>query len=326
MQAEVASYLDEVRTHLHLDPRTESRVISELYTHLQDKVSELQDSGVPEAQATRLALDAFGGARSIARLMYEAYSRGSWMEALISCQPHMIIAALFATHVWRQPILLVSTFAAIVLIALLGWRKGTPPWLYSWIGYAVFPFLILTFASWDPVVRTVRYITFGSGTPAPLWQLALLGALCICTIWLVAAATVQIAKRDWIFVSLMLLPLPVLVIWLFTVNRSEGYILDALRGFEGKFSRWDMAMAYFCSTLGMASVLFVRIRQRVLKAGAVFAVGIVGGAAAVKSIWGLAGVFGIIVLSFAFLAFLSSPFLLRALVGREGETKQAFSP
>lgn len=326
MQAEVASYLDEVRTHLHLDPRTESRVISELYTHLQDKVSELQDNGVPEAQATRLALDAFGGARSIARLMYEAYSRGSWMEALISCQPHMIIAALFATHVWRQPILLVSTFAAIVLIALLGWRKGTPPWLYSWIGYAVFPFLILTFASWDPVVRTVRYITFGSGTPAPLWQLALLGALCICTIWLVAATTVQIAKRDWIFVSLMLLPLPVLVIWLFTVNRSEGYILDALRGFEGKFSRWDTAMAYFCSTLGMASVLFVRIRQRVLKAGAVFAVGIVGGAAAVKSIWGLAGVFGIIALSFAFLAFLSSPFLLRALVGREGETKQAFSP
>ena len=322
MQAEVATYLDEVRTHLHLDPDTESRVISELYSHLQEKVSELQEKGASEPEATREALASFGGARSIARLTYEAYSRGSWMEALIGCQPHMIVAALFATHVWRQPVLLGAAFAAIVLIALLGSRRGTPTWLYSWMGYAVFPFVILTGMSWDPVVRTVTYVVLGTGTPAPIWELGMLGALCIFTIWLVASTMVKIAKRDWILASLMLLPLPVLVIWLLTISQSDGFIFNVLRGFEARFSRWDMAMAYFCATLGMASVLFIRVRQRVLKAGSILAIGIVGGAAVVRSLWGVGGLFGLIVFSVALLAFLTSPLLLQTVVGREAEARQ----
>ena len=167
MHAEVVAYLDEVRTHLHLDPVMESRIISELHSHLQEKVAELQERGASELEATREALATFGGARAIARLTYEAYSRGSWIEALISCQPHMIVAALFATHVWRQPVMLAVAFAAIVLIALLGSRHGAPTWSYSWMGYAVFPFLILTGMSWDPVVRTVTYIARGTGEPAP---------------------------------------------------------------------------------------------------------------------------------------------------------------
>jgi len=319
MQAEVAIYLDEVKTHLHLDPDTESRVICELYSHLQEKVNELQERGVSELEATREALASFGGARSIARLTYEAYSRGSWLEALISCQPHMIVAALFATHVWRQPVMLGAAFATIVLIAALGSRKGTPMWSYSWMGYAVFPFLILASMSWDPVVRTVTYIARGTGAPAPVWELALLGALCVFTIWLVASTTVKTAKRDWILVSLMLLPLPVLAIWLITVSRSDGFVLNVLRSFEVRFSRWDTAMAYFCATLGVASVLFVRIRQRVLKAAAILAVGIVGGSAVLRSFWGVAGVFELFLLSLALLAFLTSPFLLRTVVGKEAE-------
>ncbi|MGA2614112.1 MAG: permease prefix domain 1-containing protein [Spirochaetia bacterium] len=317
MQAEVAIYLDEVRTHLHLDRDTESRVINELYSHLQEKVSELQERGASELEATREALASFGGARAIARLTYEAYSRGSWMEALISCQPHMIVAALFATHVWRQPVLLGAAFAAILLIAALGSRRGAPTWSYSWMGYAVFPFLILTSMSWDPVVRTVTYLIKGTGAPAPLWELTLLGALCVFSIWLVASTTVKTARRDWILASLMLLPLPVLAIWLITVSQSDGFVVNILRSFEVRLSRWDAAMAYFCATLGVASVLFVRVRQRVFKAGSILAVGIVGGAAVLKSFWGASGLFELLLLSLALLAFLTSPFLLRTVVGRE---------
>jgi hypothetical protein len=325
MQAEFDTYLDEVRTHLHLDPDTESRVITELYSHLQEKVSELRENGVSEHEATAEALASFGGARSIARLTYEAYSRGSWVEALISCQPHMIVAALFATHVWQQPIMLGAAFSAIVLIALLGWRRGTPAWLYSWMGYAVFPFLILASMSWDPVVRTVTYVVRGTGVPAPVWELALLGVLCAFTIWLIAATTVKSTRRDWILASLMLVPLPVLAIWLITISQSDGFIHNVLSSFEARFSRWDTAMAYFSATLGIASVLFIRVRQRVLKAGSILAVGIIGGAAVVKNFWGVAGVFWVIVLSLALLAFLTSPLLLRTLVGREAEPKQMLS-
>jgi len=322
MQTEVNSYLDEVRTHLHLDPHTERRVINELHSHFQEKMLDLEEEGMPKEEATAEALTAFGDARSIARLMYEAYSRGSWMEALISCQPHLIVAALFATHVWRSPVLLCGAFGAIMIITLLGWRNGVPNWLYSWVGYAVLPLLILSYLSFDPVTRTILFVMRGVGSPAPLWQLAVLAALYAFTIWLIASATVTVARRDWILVSLMLLPLPVLGIWIISVTQSEGFLLNALRSLESRFSRWDTAMAYFFVVLGVTSVLFIRIRQRALKVTAVITVGIIGGAAAARSIWGDLGFFQLIMVSLSLLLFLTIPFLLRALLWHDQRPKQ----
>jgi hypothetical protein len=322
MQVEVKTYLDEVRTHLHLDPPTEGRVINELYSHFQEKMRDLEDEGMQEAEATAEALTSFGDARSIARLMYEAYSRGSWVEALISCQPHLIVAALFATHVWRSPVLLCGTFGAIMIITLLGWRNGVPNWLYSWVGYAVLPLLILSYMSFDPVTRTILYVMRGVGSPAPLWQLAVLTALYAFTIWLIASATVTVARRDWILVSLMLLPLPVLGIWIISVTQSEGFLLNALRTLESRFSRWDTAMAYFFVVLGVTTALFIRIRQRAFKVAAVIAAGIIGGAAAARSIWGDLGLFRLIAVALCLLLFLTIPLLLRAIFSHDQEPKQ----
>ena len=322
MQAEVESYLDEVKTHLHLDPHTERRVINELYSHFQEKVCDLEGEGMAEEEATAEALSSFGEARSIARLMYEAYSRGSWMEALISCQPHLIVAALFATHVWRSPVLLGAAFGAIVVITLLGWRNGVPNWLYSWVGYAVLPLLILSYMSFDPMTRTILFIVRGVGSPAPVWQLSVLALLYAFTIWLIASATVTVARRDWILVSLMLLPLPVLAIWVISVTQSEGFLLHALQGLETRFSRWDTAMANFFVALGVTTALFIRIRQRALKVAAVIAVGIIGGAAAARSIWGDLGLFQLIAVSVCLFLFLTIPFLLRAIFSHDQEPKQ----
>jgi hypothetical protein len=317
MQSEVRLYLDEVRTHLHLDPRTERRVISELCTHFQEKLNDLEEQGMPRAEATREALSSFGEARSIARMMYEAYSRGSWTEALISCQPHLIVAALFATHIWRHPLLLGTAFAAIAIIALLGWRSGSPNWLYSWVGYAVLPLLITSYMSMDPVTRTISFLVQGVGTPAPLWQLAALAALYTVTIWVIASTAVTVARRDWILVSLMLLPLPVLGMWIITMTQSTGFLLNALHSLEARFSRWDSAMAYFCLVLGVTTALFVRIRQRAFKVSALIAVGIVGGAAAASSIWGDLGLIRLIAVSLCLLLFLTIPLVLHALLDRD---------
>lgn len=317
MQPEVRLYLDEVRTHLHLDPRTERRVITELHTHFQEKLSDLEGLGMPREEATREALSSFGDARSIARMMYEAYSGGSWTEALIGCQPHLIVAALFATHVWRYPLLLGAAFAAIAIIALLGWRSGSPNWLYSWVGYAVVPLLITSYMSMDPMTRTISFLVQGVGTPAPLWQLAALALLFTVTIWVLASTAVTVARRDWILVSLMLLPLPVLGIWIITITQSTGFFLDALQRLEARFSRWDSAMAYFCVVLGVTTALFVRIRQRAFKAIGLIAVGIVGGAIAASSIWGDMGLFKLLAISFCLFLFFTIPLLLHALLDRD---------
>jgi hypothetical protein len=322
MRPEVNSYLDEVRSHLHLDSRTERRVINELSTHFEEKVGDLELQGVEEDDAVRDALKSFGEARSIARLMYEAHSKGTWTEALIGCQPHLIVAALFATHVWRHPLLLGTAFAAIVVIALLGWRSGGTSWMYSWIGYAVLPLLVASYLSMDPVARTVSFYISGHGAPAPVLQIVIRAILYVFTLWLIASTAVTVARRDWILLSLMLLPLPVLGLWIVTVTQSAGVLVDVLHSIESKFSRWDTAMGYFFAALGITTALFVRVRQRALKVGTVIVVGIVGSAAAVHSFWGALGLFRLLAVSLCLLLFLTVPLLLRAMLGHEEQPKE----
>lgn len=322
MQREVATYLDEVRNHLHLDPHTEGRVISELCTHFDEKVGDLQVQGLSEDEAVGSALSSFGDARSIARLMYEAHSRGSWTDALIGCQPHLIVAALFVTHVWRNPVLLGAAFAAIVVIALLAWRSGGANWVYSWMGYAAIPLLLLvSYLSLDPLIRTVSFFLGGHGVPAPFWHLGLLGVLDLVTLWLIAATAIAVARRDWLLLSLMLLPLPVAGLWLITVTQSAGVLVDALRGLETRFSRWDAAMGYVFAVLGVTTALFVRLRQRALKAVAVIAVGIIGGAAAARTVWGDLGFFRTLAVALCLFLFLTVPLLLRTMLGH-GDHKE----
>jgi hypothetical protein len=137
------------------------------------------------------------------------------------------------------------------------------------------------------------------------------------TIWVLASTAVTVARRDWILVSLMLLPLPVLGIWIISVTQSTGFFLNALQDLEVRFSRWDSAMAYFCLVLGVTTALFVRIRQRAFKAVALIAVGIVGGAIATGSIWGDMGLFKLIAISVCLFLFFTIPLLLHALLDRD---------
>jgi hypothetical protein len=316
MQHEVAAYLDEVRSHLHLDPPTERRVISELSTHFEEKVWDLRTQGLSEEEAARSALTSFGEARSIARLLYEAHSRGSWTDAFIGCQPHLIVAALFATHVWRMPLFLGAAFVAIVVIALLAWRNGSANWVYSWMGYASVPVLLLAcYLSLDPLSRTVSFFLNGQGVPAPFWHLGLLGVLDLLILWLIAVTAVAVARRDWLLLSLMLLPLPVVGLWLITVALSPGFLADALRGLEVRFSRWDAAMGYLFALLGVTTALFVRLRQRALKVAAVIAVGIIGGALAARTLWGDLGLFRTLAVALCLFLFLTVPLLLRTMIG-----------
>jgi hypothetical protein len=322
MQREVHSYLEEVKALLHLDPRTVRRVITELHSHFEEKIADLELQGMPAPDAAKAALASFGDARDIARLLDEAHGGGSWTEALIGCQPHLIVAALFATHVWRQPLLLGVAFAVIAVIALKGWRSGGTSWMYSWIGYAVLPLLVLSYLSMDPVARTVSFLFSGQGEPAPVWHLGLLVALYGFTFWLLVSTAVAVARRDWILLSLMLLPVPVMILWTITVTQSAGVLVDALRGIESRFSRWDGAMGYFFALLGVTTALFVRARQRVVKVGSVIAAGIVGGVLAARSLWGNLGLLPILGICFCLLLFLTVPLLLRTMIRQDEQAKE----
>lgn len=320
---EIDSYLAQVRAHLHLEPRAEKRVINEMQAHFHEKLEDLRRTGVPEENAAREAIAAFGDPRIIARLMYEASSRGSWTDTLIGCQPHFVVAALFATHLWRHPLLLFAAFLPITIITLIAWRRNSPAWLYPWTGYALLPLLILASLAVDPVVRTFLFLVTGSGTPAPFLHIAVLGSAAAFALWLVVTATVRVARKDWILVSLMLSPLPVLVIWSASVSRTRGFIPAVLAGLEAGVNRFDGAMALVCLILGLSTALFMRVRSRYLKAASILVAGMVGGGVAVSSIQGGLGLLRLAVVSLGFLLFLVLPFVLHSYLGRSHRVRQA---
>jgi hypothetical protein len=321
----IDGYLAEVQARLHLDPVTERRVIRELRAHFDEKVADLERAGMDGESAQREAVASCGDPRVIARLTYEACSRGSWVETLVGCQPHLVVAALFATHQWRHPLLLVAAFIPITVVTFFAWRRNAADWRYPWTGYAFLPVLIAGYISVEPVMATASYLLSGRGAPAPVLLLAGLACFMVFSLWLLVAVTIRAARRDWILVSLMLSPMPVVLMWLLSVSPGgQAALLAAVtKGLEGGITRFDGAMAVFCITLGVSTALFMRLRQRLLKAAAIFAAGAVGSGIAVRAIQGGLDVLSLLTLLLGVIAFLVVPFALHALVGREGRPKQA---
>jgi hypothetical protein len=299
MLPEIRSYLHEVRSHLNLEPQTERRILAELYSHLREKVSELELTGRPEQESVREALASFGSARLVARLTYEAFSRGSWVEALICAQPHLIATALFLTHFWRRPVFLAGTVALLAVTTCLGWLRGKPNWLFSWASYVLIPLLAAAYVSRHLAGQAFAYLLQGDGQASSLFSMLPLTGLCALSFWLLVVATARALRKDWVLASLMLLPLPITGIWVVNVES----LADP--------HRWDPAMAAVFLVLAVVSALIVRVRQRVLKVGALLAIGGIGAAAVAHAIWNELSLFALAVVGLLVLGFAWSPALLR---------------
>jgi hypothetical protein len=306
--SEVDSYLSEVRLHLHLDPSIERRVIGELASHFEDKVRDLRTEGFTERDAVREAIVSFGGARSIARQLYEAHSRGSWVETFLACQPHLLAAALFAAHQWRSPTLLGLFSVVLIGMAVAGWRRGRPPWVHSWAGYAFFPILVLGWLGRGVLAQAAAAVAAGGSIPQPAWQPVALVALCVVGAALLVRALRLAAKRDWVIAALLMLPQPVFGAWLLAVERFGGLASDGPP--LAATLRWDPAMARLCLLLAAASALAIRARSRFLKAAAILAAGIGGGAMIVRVTSADAGFAGLAVASLVSGALIAAPALL----------------
>jgi len=317
MLPEIRKYLDEVRLHLHLDAATERQVIGELYTYFQEKVAELRQKGLSEEAAVKVAITSFGRARVVARLMYEAYSKGSWPEALIASIPHLMLAGLFAAHAWNHIILAPMAFTAIVVVTIFGWWHGKPNWLYPWIGYSLVPLIIGGYESIPVLKQAVSFLLQGEGTLSNIWTMLLILVAGAFFTWLMVRTTIRVVKRDWILASLMLVPVPILGSWLFNIEQVGGLF----QGTGAALHQWDMSMAVACAMLGVTSATFIRLRQRTLKIGALITVGSIVLTAVVHNLWGVAGFFSSTAIFLLMLVFLFIPALVEAKIGH-GEQRE----
>ncbi len=261
---DISTYIEAIKRQLRLAPELQSRVLRELRCHLQDRALELQQRGRSYADAISVAVQDMGRPRLVARELYESHSQGTWFETAIAAGPHLALALLFAFHGWQSPLWLGLALGGIVLLTLWGWNRGTPIWVYPLVGYSILPLLapgvLWLFYLWQAVHSQAT----GAPSPLPTWAWVLMVPALPFTIWSLASIAIRVVQRDWIFGTLLLLPLPALASWLLVLS-SRGPLAVSL---SPLLREVDGGIAMTLLALALGTGCFVRLRQRRLKVGA----------------------------------------------------------
>jgi hypothetical protein len=241
------NYLSSLKEYLRLDPRTKDEVIRELEGHIEDRVSELEESGLSEKEARESIVRILGPPKLVAQQIYEVYSQGSWRQSFFAALPHFLIAILFAMQWWHHTFWIATTILLVIGTIIYGWCHGRPTWLFPWLGYLLVPVIVIG----------VLFIYL----PGNWTTFAVLAYLPVA-LFLVVMVARQTLKQDGLFLSLMLLPLPIVLGWAVALNISNSYII--LERID-ETAHW-IALSF--AALALTVAVFIRLRKRWLKTGA----------------------------------------------------------
>jgi hypothetical protein len=246
MTSELTQYLESIRSIARLDNPDEMEVMSELEAHIEDRLRELTESGLAKEEAVRTCLGQMGGIKLVARQIYEAHSQGSWKQVLLASMPHLLFGLLFILNWWQHAGWLSLVLVIILATTIYGWCHGKPAWIFSWLGYSLLPVLIIGL--------TLLYVPKG-------WSLLLLPVYFPLALWWLFRIVIQTTRRDWLFSSLMLLPLPIIIGWFLAVSPS-GKITEYSLQRLYYFAPW-IGLSFMALALTIAA--FIRLRQRWLR-------------------------------------------------------------
>lgn len=303
MATVLSHYLDTVRDNLRLGLSDEREVINELETHIEDRLQELKEAGLSEEEAADRCVDLLGSAKLLARQIYEAHSQYTWRQTLLASMPHLLFGLLFALNWWQSIGWLLVALVLIISTVVYGWCRGKPTWLFPWLGYSLLPvviaglFLLFLPKGWSWLV-ILLYI--------PL------------ALWLVYSVYLQTIKRDWLYSSLMLLPVPTIIGWLLVLEpagKFPEYNVEQVNDFAPLIGLSFLALA-------LAVVMFMRVRRRWLKVAVLFVSGLLTLVMVAYYADGKLGLVTFLVLILLMLGLFITPALLERKVGRLGRNKQ----
>jgi len=251
----LSHYLDSVRDNLRLDFSSEREVIDELRTHIEDKLQELRQAGLSEEEATNTCVKLLGSAKLVARQLYEVHSQGTWKQALLASTPHLLFALIFALNWWQDIGWLLAVLGLVLGMTVYGWWHGRPVWVCSWMGYSLLPVAVSGFL--------LLYLPRG-------WSWLVIVLYIPLAAWLLYSITIQTIRKDWLYSTLMLLPVPIIIGWFLAVAQEEGFPELSVEHLKG-FAPWIGASFL---ALGIAAATFIRLRQRWLKVAVLLTSGI----------------------------------------------------
>ncbi len=246
MIAVLSQYLDSIRDNLRLDLVSEREVIDELQTHIEDECQAMREAGLSEEEAANTCIRLLGSAKLVARQLYEAHSQGTWKQALFASLPHMLFGLLFILNWWQAVVYPIILLILTLITTVYGWWHGKPNWLFPWLGYSLMPViaagLILLY-----LPREWSWVTILVYLPLALW--------------LVLRIVRQTMVKDWLYLSLMLMPIPIIIGW-FVAMEWMGEFPELAMERLGYFAPW-IGLSFL--VLGSSVVAFVRLRRRWLK-------------------------------------------------------------
>ena len=315
MLPKLKQYLARVKSCSRLDPTAESEIVRELQTHFEDEIGELCQAGFSTTEAADVATKRFGAPEALGRQIYEVYSKGTWSQALLAAVPHFLLALTFGFHLWRNNFWLFATALAVISVTLYAWRHGRPSWFYSWLGYSLITLLVIVLLVLFAVGQGLSRFMLGSGMQWVVMAIYVPVALC-----LLGYTIVCVVRRDWLLASFMLLPFPAIIVWLLALEQGGGLAAYSKEGLQSG----DQGMAFAFLALGGAAGTFIRLRQRLLK----IVVLAVATLLILAIVWRFAEsdlnpVISLFV-SFCFISFLLSPWLLQNRVVHRGNEMEAW--
>jgi hypothetical protein len=244
MMSIISHYVNRFKDCLHIDQTIRDGVAEELYTHLEEKAQELEENGLSREEAGKIAVQSLGSPELIAEQIYETHAQGSWKEALFSALPHLLVALLFTSYYWQNIIYASIILALTVGIAIYGWHRGKPIWLFPWLGYYLMPvvitgILLLSLPQGRGWVAALIYI-----------PLALFAFIHIMR---------QTARRDWLYASLMLAPMLVTFTWFSSLGTVNELLASDWMARLQTNALWIVIS--FIALAG-ATIAFIRLKPR----------------------------------------------------------------
>jgi len=287
----LVDYLNNIKYYLRLGSSDEKEIIRELSTHIDDRVEELKENGLSEEEAASTCIRLMGSAKKVARQLYEAHSQGTWKQTLLAATPHLLFALLFALSWWPGVGWLLIILTLLFGMAIYGWWQKKPNWFFSWMGYLLIPVLLTGLLMF--------YLPRGWTWLAVVLYIPL-------TAVLVYHITVQTIRRDWLYSSLVFLPLPIVVAWFITVGSAGTSNVPNIQ-YVKYFGPW-IGLSFLILALSVA--LFIRLRQRWLKIALLMISGLLTLVLVAYYADGRLGLPAFAILSFVVLALFVTPAIL----------------
>jgi len=245
MGSNISHYLNRFKACLKIDQTIRDGVAEELYTHLEDKSRELEENGLSTEEANKIAVQSLGSPELIAQQIYETHAQGSWKEAIFSALPHFLVALLFTSYYWQNIVCVSIMLALIVGIAIYGWHRGKPIWIFPWLGYYFMPV----------VVTGILLLSLPQGWG---WIAALIYIPLALFVFIHIVR--QTARRDWLYASLMLAPMLVTLTWFSSLGAGNVLLTDSMWLASLRTNALWIVISFIA--LAAATIAFVRLKPR----------------------------------------------------------------